>query len=240
MRLLLSFVALTLATLVVFALWPQIDLAAARFFYGESGFSHTPLEVALRAFFNITPFVVLAVLAALYGLRRLGLSFGYAPSGLQVAFLIATMAVGPGLIVNLGLKDHSHRPRPVHTLEFGGASEFRPWYRFDGDCRTNCSFVSGEGSEAFWMVAPASLAPPPFRPLAIAGALLFGVLTSVLRMAFGGHYLSDVVLAGLIVLIVVRSAWTLFFGPPALAGGVARRATLPIVARPSTSLDPSP
>ena len=240
MRLLLSFVALTLATLVVFALWPQIDLAAARFFYGESGFSHTPLEVALRAFFNITPFVVLAIFIALYGLRRFGYAVAYAPSGLQVAFLIATMAVGPGLIVNLGLKDHSHRPRPVHTQDFGGGAEFRPWYRFDGACRTNCSFVSGEGSEAFWMVAPASLAPPPFRPLAIAGALLFGVLTSVLRMAFGGHYLSDVLLAGLIVLIVVRGAWTLFFRPPALAGGVARRATLPIVARPSPSPDPSP
>ena len=240
MRLLLGLIALLLASLAVFALWPGIDLDVARFFYGSGGFSHTPSEGAFRAFFNITPFVVLAVLAALYGLRRLGLSFGYAPSGLQIAFLVVTMAVGPGLIVNLGLKDHSHRPRPVHTLEFGGASEFRPWYRFDGDCRTNCSFVSGEGSEAFWMVAPASLAPPPFRPLAIAGALLFGVLTSVLRMAFGGHYLSDVLLAGLIVLIVVRGAWTLFFRPPALAGGVARRATLPIVARPSPSPDPSP
>jgi lipid A 4'-phosphatase len=240
MRLLLSLIALTLATLVVFALWPQIDLDAARVFYQQSGFSHTPLEGGLRAFFNITPFVVLAISLALYGLRRVGLAIPHAPSGLQIAFLVATMAVGPGLIVNFGLKDHTHRPRPIHTQEFGGASEFRPWYRFDGDCRTNCSFVSGEGSEAFWMVAPASLAPPPLRPLAIAAALLFGVLTSLLRMAFGGHYLSDVVLAGLIVLIVVRSAWTLFFGPPALAGGVARRATLPIVARPSTSLDPSP
>jgi lipid A 4'-phosphatase len=240
MRLLLSLVALTLATLVVFALWPQIDLGAARFFYSESGFSHTPPEMALRAFFNITPFVVLAALGALYLLRRFGFAIPHAPSGLQIVFLVATMAVGPGLIVNLGLKDHTHRPRPVHTQQFGGTAEFRPWYRFDGDCRTNCSFVSGEGSEAFWMVAPASLAPPPFRPLAIAGALLFGVLTSLLRMAFGGHYLSDVLLAALIVMIVVRSAWALFFRPPALAGGVARRGTLPIVARPSPSPDPSP
>ena len=30
-------------------------------------------------------------------------------------FLIATMAIGPGLIVNLGLKDHWHRPRPIQT-----------------------------------------------------------------------------------------------------------------------------
>ena len=82
------------------------------------------------------------------------------------------------------------------------------------------------------MVAPASLAPPPLRPLAIAGALLFGVLAGLLRMAFGGHYLSDVLLAALIVLIVVRGAWMLFFRPPALPRGVARPGTRPIVARP--------
>jgi membrane-associated phospholipid phosphatase len=239
MRLLLGLIVLLLATLAVFALWPQIDLDAARLFYGPGGFSHTSLESALRAFFNIAPFVVLAVFVALYGLRLFGFSLAYAPSGLQVAFLVATMAIGPGLIVNLGLKHHSHRPRPVHTQEFGGADEFRPWYRFDGACRTNCSFASGEGAEAFWMVAPASLAPPPFRPLAVAGALLFGVLTSLLRMAFGGHYFSDVLAAALIVLIILRGAWMLMFRPPAFLRGVARPATLPIVARPSPSLDQS-
>jgi lipid A 4'-phosphatase len=240
MRLLLSLVALLLATLAIFALWPQVDLDAARNFYGASGFSHTRLEGGLRAVFNITPFIVLAVFLGLYGLRRFGCAVAYAPSGLQVAFLVATMAIGPGLIVNLVLKDHSHRPRPMHTQDFGGVAEFRPWYRFDGDCLTNCSFVSGEGSEAFWMVAPASLAPPPLRAFAVAGALLFGALASLLRMATGGHYLSDVLLAALITLSVLRVAWLLFFRASAIPDGVARRATLPIVARPSPSPDPSP
>jgi lipid A 4'-phosphatase len=240
MRLLLSLVALLLATLAIFALWPGIDLDASRAFFGAGGFSHTPLEGDERSFFSIGPFVVLVLFAALYGFRRFGFSIAYAPTGRQLVFLIATMAIGPGLVVNLGLKDHAHRPRPSHTREFGGASEFRPWYSFDGDCRTNCSFVSGEGSEAFWMVAPASLAPPPLRVFAIAGALLFGALASLLRIATGGHYLSDVLLAALITLTILRGAWLLFFRPTAVPGGVARRATLPIVARPSPSPDPSP
>ena len=63
------------------------------------------------------------------------------------------------------------------------------------------------------MVAPASLVPPPGRPLAIAGALLFGVLASLLRMAFGGHYLSDVILAALVMLIIVQGARMLLFSP---------------------------
>jgi membrane-associated phospholipid phosphatase len=209
---LLGLVALTLATLVVFALWPQIDLEVARAFHGDSGFiGSDPLERAIRAFFNITPFLVLAAFAGAYAMRRFGVAIPYAPTGRQLAFLIATMAIGPGLIVNLGLKDHTHRPRPVQTDEFGGKYEFRPWYRFDGECRHNCSFVSGEGSEAFWMVAPATLAPPPAQPLLVAGALLFGVLTSLLRMAFGGHYLSDVILAALVMLIIVQGARMLLF-----------------------------
>jgi lipid A 4'-phosphatase len=205
-------VALTLATLIVFALWPQIDLTVARAFYGDSGFiGHDPFERAIRAFFNIAPFVVLAAFAAAYAMRRFGIAISHAPSGRQLVFLIATMAFGPGLVVNLGLKDHTHRPRPVQTDQFGGKFEFRPWYRFDGECRQNCSFVSGEGAEAFWMAAPASLAPPPERALFIAGALLFGVLASLLRMAFGGHYLSDVILAALVMLIIVQGARMLLF-----------------------------
>ena len=212
MRMLLGLGVLTLATLAVFALWPQIDIDVAHAFYSDGGFiGHTALERGGRDFFNMTPFAVLAAFAALYALRRFGVAVPYAPTTRGLVFLIATMAIGPGLVVNLGLKDHAHRPRPIQTTEFGGPFEFRPWYRFDGACRHNCSFVSGEGSEAFWMVAPASLAPPPLQAPAVAGALLFGVLAGLLRMAFGGHYLSDVLLAGLITLTIVRSVRMLLF-----------------------------
>ena len=38
--------------------------------------------------------------------------------------LIFTMVVGPGLIVNLVLKDHTGRPRPREITEFGGTEKF--------------------------------------------------------------------------------------------------------------------
>ena len=133
-------------------------------------------------------------------------------------FLIATMIIGPGLIVNLGLKDHWHRPRPVQTQDFNGASPFTPWYDSDGACRKNCSFVSGEASTGFWMVAPASVLPPPWRGPAIVAAFAFGFGASLLRLAFGGHYLSDVLLGGLITLIVIeiirRLIWPLGASEP--------------------------
>jgi membrane-associated phospholipid phosphatase len=95
----------------------------------------------------------------------------------------------------------------------GGKWEFRPWYRFDGQCERNCSFVSGEGASAFWTVAPALLTPPPIQPFAIAAALTFGAATSGLRMAFGGHYLSDVLFAGLFTLLIILGLYRFLIRP---------------------------
>ncbi len=206
-RALVVLLALTALTMAVFALWPGIDLAVAHYFYDRGGFiGRDGLERFGRDFFRVAPFVVLAAFAALYGLRRYGVAVPFAPSGRGVIFLAVTMALGPGLVVNVGLKDHTHRPRPTQTRDFGGRDEFRPWYRFDGACEKNCAFASGEAAQSFWMVAPATLAPPPLRPFAIAAALLFGVGSSVLRLAFGGHFLSDVLVGGLISLIVIVAA----------------------------------
>jgi len=203
-RWLLVLLGLTFLTLVVFALWPGIDLAVSHYFYDQGGFiGRDGLERFGRDFFRVTPYVLLIGFAILYGLRRFGVAVPYAPTGRALVFLAATMAIGPGLIVNSGLKSHAHRPRPVHVQEFGGSDEFRPWYRFDGACEKNCAFASGEAAQGFWMVAPASLTPPQLRPLAIGAALLFGAGASGLRLAFGGHFLSDVLLGGLISLIVI-------------------------------------
>ena len=199
------YLGLTILTLGTFALWPGIDLAVARLFFHGGGFmGGVPFLRFLRGVFADLPFVVLAAYAALWALRRFGRAVFWAPSGRAMIFLLATMAIAPGLVVNLGFKDHWHRPRPYQTDAFSGANPFRSWYETDGGCATNCSFVSGEASTAFWMVAPASLLPPPVQAPAFAFAFAFGAGTSLLRMAFGGHYLSDVILAGLFTLIVIE------------------------------------
>ena len=233
------YVALTALTLAVFALWPGIDLTVAHVFYREGSFEGEGLPAQLlRRFFSDTPFVVLAAYAGLWLARRKGWSVRWAPSGKAVIFLIATMIAGPGLIVNLGLKDHWHRPRPYQTQDFKGPNEFRPWYETDGGCDKNCSFVSGEASTGFWMVAPASLLPPPVRGPAIVGAFVFGIATSILRMAFGGHYLSDVILGGLVTLIVVEIARKLIWPrgmPPDEEAQVSDRQKQARASRPSTA-----
>jgi len=204
-RALLVYVALAAVTLAVFAIWPRLDLAVSHLFFRDGAFDGDGLPERLaRDFFRVTPFVVLAVYGALWLGRRRGASLRWAPSGRAMIFLIVTMAVGPGLIVNLGFKDHWHRPRPVHTQDFDGQNPFMPWYDDGGACKRNCSFPSGEASTGFWMVAPASVLPDPVRAPAIAAAFAFGIGASVLRLAFGGHYLSDVILGGLVTLIVIE------------------------------------
>ena len=207
MKAFLVYVALTALTLIVFAVWPGLDLAVSHLFYDGGGFiGHDRLARFGRDVFRVTPFVVLALYAALWLARRRGVAVRWAPSGRAMIFLIATLAIGPGLIVNLGLKDHWHRPRPIQTQEFNGPSPFMPWYDDDGACRKNCSFVSGEAATGFWMVAPASVLPSPWRGPAVVAAFAFGIGASLLRMAFGGHYLSDVLLGGLVTLIVIEIA----------------------------------
>jgi len=198
--------ALTLLTGAIFALWPQLDLAGSALFHGADGFAFDqPHLKALRAGLYYLPVAVMGAFAAAWIGALIGLPLPTAlrPRGRSLVFLALGLALGPGLLVNVILKDNWHRPRPVQVTEFGGPLEFRPWHRTDGACVKNCSFVSGETSGAFWLVAPASLAPPPLRLPAVALALGLGLTTGVMRVAFGGHFPSDALFAGLFTLLLV-------------------------------------
>lgn len=202
--------AIALAALVFFLL-PGLDLSAAKLFAGTDGHftGDTSVGRLARRVFETVPFMVLIGYGALYALKRFGGIRLWAPNGAAVMAMALSFALGPGLLVNTILKDHSHRPRPAHVEQFGGQDEFRPFYRFDGACLTNCSFVSGEGSTAFWTVAPALLVPLAYRAPAVAAALVFGSLTGLLRMAFGGHFLSDTVFGALLTWLVILACWRL-------------------------------
>lgn len=213
----LAATALLVLTGIVFAVAPELDLAAARMFWNEGVFiGITPLGEALRSIGHQLPFWMLGGAALLWALRRTGLVGWPAPSSRMIVYLALSMAIGPGLVVNVALKNHSHRPRPMQTQELGGPWEFRPWHRFDGQCKRNCSFVSGEASSAFWTLAPALLAPPPVRPVAVAASLAFGTSVAALRMAFGGHYFSDSLISGLLTILLVLILHRLFFGKASL------------------------
>ena len=118
-------------------------------------------------------------------------------------FLIVSLVLGPGLLVNTVLKDHWARPRPGMVADFGGDMTFRPWWDPRGTCTDNCSFVSGETSSAVWLAAPALLVPLPWRTAAVAGVAVYATAIGVMRLLMGGHFLSDVLFAAIFTGLVI-------------------------------------
>ena len=188
---------------VVFALWPDLDLRISALFASAGGTAFglryaPPLEL-LR---QLGTWIVVVVAAVPIIALLLKLAFPHRPlliGGRAIILMLSTLILLPGLLVNVALKDHWHRPRPVEVREFGGPEKFVAWWDPRGTCQRNCSFAAGEPSSAFWTLAAAAVAPPPWRALAYAGALLFGAASGLLRIAFGGHFFSDVFFAGVFV-----------------------------------------
>jgi lipid A 4'-phosphatase len=117
--------------------------------------------------------------------------------------IIATFALAPALLVNGILKPHSGRPRPAAVVDLGGTQPFVQWWDFRGECDGNCSFVSGEASGAYALLAPAVLAPPPWRYVAIGAVVVYGTAIGVMRMMVGGHFATDIVFAGVFTALIV-------------------------------------
>ena len=207
------FIALSLALVLglLFGIFPELDLKLAALFYDGATrsfplkFDHWAAIARDGAMWIAWSLAVPAIVALVIKLLRPDRPL--LMSGRAIIFLLATLALSAGVLTNLTFKSYWGRPRPVLVTQFEGDLPFVPWWDPRGGCGRNCSFFSGEGATAFWTFAPAALTPPPWRPLAYAAATLFGVITSALRMAFGGHFFSDVAAAGLVTFMVIWLAY---------------------------------
>lgn len=206
-------VALVLALVVglLFGIDPELDLKLAALFYDAPTHSFPLKSNALAAIARdgamwiAWALALPAIVALLVKLARPDRPL--LMPGRAVVFLLLTLVLSAGVLTNLTFKSYWGRPRPVLVTEFNGDLPFVAWWDPRGRCGRNCSFFSGEGATAFWSYAPAALTPPAWRPLAYAAATVFGVTTSVLRMAFGGHFFTDVATAGLVTFLVIWLAY---------------------------------
>ena len=165
-------IALAIAAVagVAFGLYPDLDLRIAGYFYSFEDAAHN--KFAFRIYpavlwardiglwigtVLVIPAVISLVIKLILPRRKLLMS------GRAIVFLMATMALAPGLLVNVVLKDHWGRSRPIDVTQFGGSEHFIAWWDPRGDCPANCAFVSGDVAGAFWTIAPAALAPPQWR-----------------------------------------------------------------------------
>ena len=211
-----SIASLTLGVVagVAFLAFPQIDLAVTHAFYSGGGnFAGNAASwvVGVRIAFIVVFW--LCVAGALAGLwmtrdrRRAWLHLTFA----QWVFLAICIAMGPGLVANVMLKDHWGRARPKQVAEFGGSKSFTPPLIPARQCPRNCSFVSGEAASIFLPFYAAALVAPQWSAILVAAGTLLGLASGLVRVSQGAHFLSDVIFAGVFMaLTAVLVHWALF------------------------------
>jgi len=201
--------------IATFTLVPELDLVVSRqFALGESDFSglHSNLALFMRTMFRAIFVLCCAVAAAGLALAVFRRSTPLRLRTGQWLFLVLCLSVGPGLVVNVLLKDQWGRARPVQIVEFGGTKMFTPPLVRSDQCSRNCSFASGEAASmftAFYSVA--LIAPQWSAPIMIAGTVA-GLGAGLIRVSQGGHFLSDVVFAGVLIALISAGLHRLIFG----------------------------
>ena len=198
------FLAAMLAAGLLFWAFPGVDLWVSGLFWrpGEGFFRRDflPFAIVHEGVPYLTTAIGLALVA--FAIRA-----GRRRRGRRVAlYLILSLALGPGLVVNTVLKDNWGRARPSQVTEFGGAKRFTPAPLIADQCGRNCSFVAGDPAVGFWFLSLAFLLSQPWRCFAASGAVALGAFFGLARIAQGGHFLSDVIFCGF---AVAATAWLL-------------------------------
>ncbi len=202
MRITIWLTLATLALVILFATFPSIDLRFSALFFSPveqpwSGREPFPewLRDTLR---EGTELATLLVFVILVGNLRLG---PLQRTGWRVwAFLCGPVILCAGLLVNGVLKATIGRARPFSITEFGGQQLFTPPFQFSTQCYSNCSFSSGETALIASFFLPLCVLVWPrlqWRGRFVMGSTAASmiILMSGLRIAAGGHFLSDVVMS---------------------------------------------
>ncbi|MBB3999982.1 phosphatase PAP2 family protein [Aureimonas pseudogalii] len=191
----------------VFTALPAIDLSVSSWFAGADGgfpLSQDRALLGLRDANRLVPQILLPLLAGLLAAEacRPGAMRGLRPH--QALYVLLVYALGSGAIVQ-GLKALVGRARPKDVLAFGGDSLFTAPWQIAGECMRNCSFPSGEAGSGMALLALAMLLPPARRRAGVALLAVPAIAVSLNRVAFGSHFLSDVVMSWLLVGLVLAS-----------------------------------
>lgn len=202
MRLTIWVTLATLALFILFATFPSIDLMVSALVFSPEArlwSGSAPLPSWLRGTLReVTEVLALLVFIMCLGNLRLG---SMQRTGWRVwAFLCGPVILCAGLLVNGVLKANIGRARPYNVTDFGGQQLFTPPFQLSAQCFSNCSFSSGETALIASFFLP--LCALVWHRLQWRGRLVTGgttavaiVLMSGLRVAAGGHFLSDVVMS---------------------------------------------
>ena len=195
MRIIKLDVLLFVLSILIFTTLPQIDLWTSALFYKTSFYLKDQMFFwAIYEIFGALPLILAPLLLCLslyyfFKFRDKNQTF----KKNIYTFLILSLVLGPGTLVNTILKNNSiGRARPSQITEFGGSSDFTRAFEYSGACDSNCSFVSGHASMGFFFIGLGWLMQSK-RWFYIG--LVIGVVVGFTRIVQGGHFLSDTVFA---------------------------------------------
>ena len=188
-------------------LWPQLDIAVAAYFLQ----AQPPLAVARSTWvtwvneytpdlFRSLALLMLGAWVVLSLLRR------WRRGAIALAFMGLSLMLGPGF-ATWAVKEHHLRARPFDVVEFGGTRQFTPALVQADQCSDNCAFVSGHVACGFFF-ASLMLLDPRRRWRWVATGVTAGLVIGLARMSVGAHWLSDVLWALPITLLVSAGVWT--------------------------------
>ena len=136
----------------------------------------------------------------------------YRPDRTAALFVVALLALGPGMIVNTVFKDHWGRPRPADIVQFGGTETYRSFWH-PGPPEQGRSFPSGHAAVGFFLMAPFFVLrrkAPGWARRALLAGILYGLTMGLGRMIQGGHFLTDVIWSGCMVYLTGLFLYYLF------------------------------
>ena len=198
---------------VLFLLAPEIDLwASGRFYQIGEGFYLTqalnpihksvPMLSSAIVFGLVAAWLLASLVSATWALRK------------GLIYLLLVALIGPGLLVNTLFKDHWGRARPAQVAGLGGEKDFTPAWQPSTQCQRNCAFVCGDAAVGFFFLAPAFLFAKRRRAW-LATGMAAGGLLGLMRLAQGGHFLSDVIFSFYVVYFAAWLLHRLMYGRPA-------------------------
>lgn len=194
----------------LFLAWvPSADIAVSTLFYSPTAGFYLKLNALVQLLYRSETFLTITLAVSLLAVLLLSffpLAHWLKRSRKGAAYLLLVLAVGPGLIINFGLKNHWHRARPHQVDRFGGNRQFTAALVPSDQCERNCSFVSGHAALGFFFAAIGFPAVRR-RHAWIATGVALGSTIGLARIVQGGHFLSDIVFAFCAVFV---TAWILY------------------------------
>ena len=202
---------LLMAVAAIPAVFPALDLYIAGLLYGPNAVLHAGDWFWVVWLNRHVPtigrslFIGGLILAVLLTVFRHRLPFAHRPVVKVSLFVSLGMMLGPGLAV-LKIKGLWERARPREVLEFGGTQQFTPAMQWAQQCTDNCSFVSGHVATGFFL-ATLFVLGGRWRWVFLVSGIVLGLMVGFGRMAVGAHWLSDVLWAFPLTLIVSSLWW---------------------------------